>query len=296
MTNQNYLLLLQDIELWNEWRIGKPDIIPNLAHADLRGQNLQGANLSGVNLFRTNLSEANLNNANLSKAYLRNAKLTKAKFKKANCYQTTLTEADLSNAYVVETDLSKANFSSANLSNANLSESYLISANLTNADLTHANLMGSYLTQADLTQADLTDTNLTQADLTKIQATYANFTNSILTGVCLEDWLIDETTKLDQVFCRYFYPKANQKKLLNNDVQTSINLSEILKQSFDSGNINAIDAKKQSLIHNVKLPINSQEKILEWENMLKELYRQKTEINSKIDNVKNKLEEYKALI
>ena len=68
-------LLMQSVDLWNEWRREKPDELPDLIRADLTGVDLTGANLERARLVEANLIGANLTGANLIEATLREAAL-----------------------------------------------------------------------------------------------------------------------------------------------------------------------------------------------------------------------------
>jgi len=170
MANQEHLdILMQGVDVWNEWRKEHPDIQPDLSFALLIGANLSEADfhnaylrettfsrpvlnwaiilddlhmaheyLSGANLSRANLSGADLRNAHLSGVDLTRADLSFALLIGANLQFGQLYEADLH-----ETALRFANLSGANLSRANLSKSHLDSATLIKTNLEQANLTDS---------------------------------------------------------------------------------------------------------------------------------------------------------
>jgi len=120
-------LLMQSVDLWNEWRREKPDELPDLIRADLTGVDLTGANLERARLVEANLIGANLTGANLHKADMFNAKLSKAKLCRAN----------LRGAYLRKAELVKANLDNANLIWANL-----VKANIKRATLTNCKVYG----------------------------------------------------------------------------------------------------------------------------------------------------------
>ena len=76
MANPEHLqILMQGVEVWNQWRDQHRDIRPNLGGADLTGTKLTGAylggaDLTGGDLTGTDLASANLRGANLTKADL----------------------------------------------------------------------------------------------------------------------------------------------------------------------------------------------------------------------------------
>ncbi len=86
-------LLKRDVDIWNQWRAENPQVVPDLAGADLSRVNLTLANLTNADL-----SSAKLVLANLKGADLRWAKLTKANLVGARLIGVDLQEADLSGA------------------------------------------------------------------------------------------------------------------------------------------------------------------------------------------------------
>lgn len=136
-SQEQYDILRQGVEIWNQWRKEHADVQPDLVGA-----------LFGAPYF----SNAHLNRANLS-----GAKLSGAHLRRFDLREADLSRADLSGVNLVRADLSYANLSGANLISANLRE-----ANLVRADLSHADLSG-----ADLSGAMLVGTNFTEATLTR---------------------------------------------------------------------------------------------------------------------------------
>jgi len=147
VANEEHLRIIkQGVEVWNRWREGNPEIIPDLKGADLNGKNLRDANLSGAELRASNLIGANLIGANLTKA--------------------DLTRAKLIIAYLDGADLTGADLTRAKLTRAYLIKAKLRGAKLTGADLTEAKLTGANLNGADLTRIQLVETNIADAALT----------------------------------------------------------------------------------------------------------------------------------
>jgi hypothetical protein len=145
MANEEHLkLLLQGVNLWNQWRKDKRYLKPDLSKTNLNNLNLSGVNLSGTNLNGANLSDSNLNKANLR-------------------------EADLFQATLHWTKLFQAIFSHANLREANLSKAYLRAVNLQYADLRQANLQQADFQTARFINAKLDGANLTDARLWETQ-------------------------------------------------------------------------------------------------------------------------------
>src|SRR5260370_1200829 len=104
MANQEHLeVLIQGIDVWNEWREQHPEIQPDLTRAKLSGADLNEANLRFANLSYANLSEAHLPKADLRDADLSFANLSFADFSGAD-----LSRADLRGATLVGTKLTEA--------------------------------------------------------------------------------------------------------------------------------------------------------------------------------------------
>jgi hypothetical protein len=84
---------------WNEWRLGHPQIRPNLAKAPLRALDLSNANLA-----KADLSGADLRGSTLKGADLRDADLTAANFFKAELTGAKLSGCDLRGARFLNPD------------------------------------------------------------------------------------------------------------------------------------------------------------------------------------------------
>ena len=211
----------------------------NLSGTNLSGTNLSEANLSEATLFGAKLSGANLNAANLSGASLSGAELQNATLQNANLTEVLLCEANLGNANLSNANLHKANLSlgipefvkakniqslllgsttpfvninqtnlkEANLSGANLSEANLDFANLFEANLSGASLQKARLFEVNLSKANLSSANLEGADLFRVKALGTDFSSANLTDACIEEWMIDRDTKLDDVICDSIYLK-----------------------------------------------------------------------------------------
>lgn len=187
-----------------------------LSASDLSSANLSYANLNGVNLNYTILREINLREADLSGASAKKADFSNANLNRSTLKQADLSEAKLNEANLSEVDLSGANLrradlTSANLFGANLSNADLLGANLSNADLSSANISNANVSWANLSGANLFGANLFGANLLRSQLLSTNLTKTILTGVCIEDWHINNNTKLVQIDCEYIYFKRDQQ-------------------------------------------------------------------------------------
>ncbi|MBF0355814.1 MAG: pentapeptide repeat-containing protein [Alphaproteobacteria bacterium] len=175
MTNVHHLHVVgQGAGRWNAWRQQEPDVLPDLAGADLKGADLAGmdltgavlslanlrkADLSGANLRLANLAGANMDEVNLSGAYLEGATIAGAYLLRANLSGACLRRVNLAGASLV----GKINLSGADLTGANLAGARLVGAKLTGANLTRAILAGTDLREADLGGATLTDADTSGA-------------------------------------------------------------------------------------------------------------------------------------
>lgn len=184
--------------------------LANLIEANLKEANLFGADLSGAELNRVSLTEANLIGASLNGANLIGADLTGVNLIQASLSESDLSGADLSGANLKQADLRGANLSKASLSKANLMEADLIGAHLWQAGLKDADLTGANLWEADLRGTNLMGTKLVKVDLREANLLQANaldtdLRDSTLTGACIQDLIINHSTRLDGVKCDYVY-------------------------------------------------------------------------------------------
>jgi hypothetical protein len=192
MANQEQLeRLLRSVEEWNQWRKENPEIKVNLSEANLTGANLTGADLTGANLFGAKLFGVDLVGACLVGAYLSG---------------TNLSGKSLIGASLIGADLSGADLNGTNLSGTYLNGTYLMGAKLMGAKL-----MGAKLMEAKLMGANLSEANLSKADLSRADALYTNFTRANLTGACIHDWHINQSTIFEEVICDYIYYEVYDK-------------------------------------------------------------------------------------
>ena len=129
MANQEHVEnLKKGVEHWNNWRAQNPEIVPDLAWANLVGIDLSNANFEG---------------AEMKLAFCRGGNLEGINFKNANLYGTNLEESNSKNA----------NMEGANLEGAHLRKADLTGANLKNTNMKLANLQHSVLSNVDLSGA-----------------------------------------------------------------------------------------------------------------------------------------------
>ena len=216
MANEEHLeLIRQGREKWNRWRISDPWVHPDLSGANLSGASLDRVDLSETDLNNANLSGANLNEADLGWASLSGTNLNGASLNGASLSGTNLSKAELRKVDLNNVTLSDANFSGAILLGSSFLGGKLTSSNFSNADLgsvdlrlatlRKSNFSGANLREANLWNADFTETNLTNSNCGLSQAIGTNFTRAIFTGACLDDWVINTSTKFKGVVCNYFF-------------------------------------------------------------------------------------------
>ena len=239
-----------------------------LCWADLRGADFYGSDLSesrfrqarldnktklgSVNLSRARLLDVDLSgldfsDSNLSECVLSEPKggyypPSKAKLEGCNFERSNLSGANLEGVVLVKSKLASAILVKANLVETNQAEVDLTDANLAEADLRRASLV-----RADLTGANFSNANLSGANLSRCQALNANFTKANLTGACIENWLINNSTKLDDVVCEYVYQKCPDQERLPSDPNQNFapgEFTKLFQKAFDTVNLvfqNGID-------------------------------------------------------
>jgi uncharacterized protein YjbI with pentapeptide repeats len=152
-----------------------------LIGADLHGANLSNARLT-ANFDRANLSGARLDNANLTNAGLQGANLSGSSLVGAQLSKSDLQDANLQGASLVGCNMNKAYMLGADLRGANLNSASLFQADLSAARIAGAKLEGANLTQAKLEGADLEGADLRRAILTRADLTDATLTNARVKG------------------------------------------------------------------------------------------------------------------
>ncbi|MDH6084253.1 pentapeptide repeat-containing protein [Umezakia ovalisporum] len=273
---EHLAILKQGVTIWNKWRESNSEIKPTLNGVDLSNVDITGAILTWTDLTSANLSGANLSNTNLSKTCLTKANLTRANLSnslifKSNLILANFTEANLNRANLSGSDITGAifhganlmdarlimtiargtNFTGSNLSYVNLSCAILKESDLTDSKLIQSNLTEANLTEADLSKADLTEANLSMANLDManlnsvilsnanlsiVHALETNFSDAILTGACIEDWIINSKTNLNNIICDYIYLHKNSQGRLPID------------RNFSTGEFTKLFQKASSII------------------------------------------------
>lgn len=170
------------VKSWNLWRLGKPDVKPDLSQADLRGAYLAGVDLTRAALWQADFRGANLAGANLSNADLYNARLCFANLSEARLHETDLALADLTRANLAGAKLTEGNLVHANLHGTDLREADLDWADLSGANLFGLRAQGADLHAANLIRADLTNAKLAGANLTEARLVETTLKGANLSG------------------------------------------------------------------------------------------------------------------
>lgn len=159
------------------------------------------------------LTEANFIGAKLKSTDFREANLTRVCWFRARM----LNRVYPGNSYLKDAQLSQwligkgtdNNFDGKNLRGVNLQEANLTDASFMRTDLSEANLQN-----ADLSRAKLLKTRLSGTDLT---------------GACIEDWVINSQTILNNVICDYIYLKKGQQERRPSDPNRNFKPGEFAK-------------------------------------------------------------------
>ena len=93
-------ILVQDVQVWNQWREEHPPIQPDFSECIFRGDDLHDVDLHDADLSNANLQGTNLRGANLHGADLRDADLFEADLRGADLSGADLRGADLFEAIV----------------------------------------------------------------------------------------------------------------------------------------------------------------------------------------------------
>lgn len=236
---------------WNAWRMGHPDVRPDLSGADLAGLDLTGADLAGADLSGACLRGALLAGASLAgrdgaqtvtldPAELRNldlgaASVTWTDLAGADLCKATLTGADVSGANLRRANLTDAvardaTFTWANLecvtapgadlSRSTLYESYLMEARLDSALLVEADLQGSKLEGTELSHADLSRAKLCRASLVDANIARAALDGAYVHGISAWNVRGIPDRQRNLVITRSF-PPFNEPSLVVDDLEVA---------------------------------------------------------------------------
>jgi uncharacterized protein YjbI with pentapeptide repeats len=215
----------------------------------------------------TSFHGTDLTNANFTEALLKGSKFHNSRRKITNLTRTLWSQAKkLDRARVGQSILSNPEVLELLVTGKpNPNKSYeglnLRGANLDGVYLENVNFKRAILSEASFRNADLQWVNLTET-----QAIGTDFTGAQMTGVCLEGWSYDHTTKLDDVDCRFVFelehPNAKgSRERRPHDPDKDFEQGDFTKRYSVSLNI------VQLLIRN---GINREAFVAAWEKLTKE--------------------------
>jgi uncharacterized protein YjbI with pentapeptide repeats len=177
---QHVKILRQGVSVWNEWREGNPNIIPDLTrsrfnHEKLSGINFSETNLAGADLSYTDLCDADLCGAWLAKTDFAYAVLDAANLTEASLLLRSPTGDDdkifilgshVEGEFVKKQNIDDIIFApvATNFFRASLRGTKFCRANLYNANMKYADLEAANLRDARLTETDFRGANLMLVD------------------------------------------------------------------------------------------------------------------------------------
>ncbi|MCP3960754.1 MAG: toll/interleukin-1 receptor domain-containing protein [bacterium] len=158
MANPEHLKILkQGVEVWNQWREDRGDLLPDFRSADLQGADLQGAALKSALMHQSKLRGADLRGADLHGAQLKDASLLRANLQGVSLWRANLMGADLRGANLRHGHLLGANFAGARIDGADFQRSVLNGAKfwrqLFDIDLRQAEMGSTVVGDIDLSRA-----------------------------------------------------------------------------------------------------------------------------------------------
>ena len=175
-----------------------------VAFASIGGTSFRGADLLNADFTEANLKSSDFRNSrdhntNLTCTLWKQAK----KLDRARVGQSILSNLEVRELLVTGKPNPSKSYEGLNLRGANLDGVYLEKVNFK---------------RAILSEASFRKANLEWVNLTEAQAIGTDFTGAQMTGVCLEGWSYDHTTKLDDVDCRFVFelehpnPKGSRER------------------------------------------------------------------------------------
>lgn len=159
------------------------------------------AAISGTSFINANLTDTDFTSATLENVDWRKSDIIRTRF-----YDTK----KLDFGRIDGTILANRNILDLLVTGNGREKSY-VGANLKGANLKGADLKEANLKNADLTKASFKEANLEWANLTRTQVNGTDFSNALMTGACVQAWNIENTTKLENVDCRFVYLLENPK-------------------------------------------------------------------------------------
>lgn len=144
-----------------------------------------GSDLTDTNFSFATLRGANFRDATLSRVSWKGAKYLDYAFFQ-NCYlEHPRVRQLVTGRRVKDKNFEGFDLEGINLEDASLENAFFIKANLKQSKLHNAILIGARFEKAILSGADLTGAKLT--------------------GICIENWIVDEKTIFDNVTCKYIF-------------------------------------------------------------------------------------------
>ncbi len=154
-----------------------------------------------TNFSYADLTDADFSEANLKRVNFSDAKLIRTNFQNAQNLQW----ADVRNTILFNPEIRELLVTGKGRKQT-FSGLILKGAYLVNADLRYCDLSDVNLEDADLSNARLQDADLSQAKVLNVDFSGAN-----LTGVCIENWMIDRTTRLENIQCDFVYLQRGKR-------------------------------------------------------------------------------------
>ncbi|MFE1747451.1 pentapeptide repeat-containing protein [Coleofasciculus sp. H7-2] len=203
-------------------------------HISTLGGTISSFGVIAVSVIATNLSKKYLSQFE----FLRNWAIAVSSWGSTSFYDLDLSGIDFTEAKLANTDLRTRKLyrtclqGVTGLDRARVDNRYLDLTNpkvqklLTHGcsedtDFSRLNLQGAYVRNADMRHFKLIETNLNGADLqgadlrgsilVRAQVTGVDFTRAILTGICIEDWSVNNQTCFATVECDYIYRRLDDK-------------------------------------------------------------------------------------
>ena len=171
-----------------------------ILHLEQNNEPVRSVGISICAFLGTNFKEADLRGADFSYSKLRNSDFRTLKLDRTTWYQAKGLE------YIRwgNSVLADSRVRSLLVTRSGKERSYtwanLQGVNLKGIDFENADFEGARLIDTDLSNA-----NLRNANLKFVKALGANFSSSILTGSCIEGWVINHATRFKDVQCDFVY-------------------------------------------------------------------------------------------
>ncbi|MEI6430125.1 MAG: pentapeptide repeat-containing protein [Pseudanabaena sp. ELA607] len=172
----------------------------SIGGTSFRGADLRNADFTEANLKSSDFRNSRDHNTNLTCTLWKQAK----KLDRARVGQSILSNSEVRELLVTGKPNPSKSYEGLNLRGAKFDDGVV--------------LEGVNFKRAILSEASFRKANLEWVNLTEAQAIGTDFTGAQMTGVCLEGWSYDHTTKLDDVDCRFVFelehpnPKGSRER------------------------------------------------------------------------------------